>query len=259
MSDPVIGYVHSTESFGSVDGPGIRFVTFMQGCRMRCEFCHNPDTWNIGTGTPTTAKEMLSEAMKYKEFWGNKGGITVSGGEPLLQIDFLIDYFSLAKKEGIHCTLDTCAMPFTYDEPFFSKFNELMKYTDLVLFDIKHIRSDKHKKLTGWPNENILEMARYLSKIDIPVWIRHVLVPQRSDYDEYLIELDQFIKTLNNVYKVEVLPYHTMGKYKWEKLGIPYTLEGIEPPTPERVENAKKLLHTKDYTRYATVTNPKVF
>ncbi|WP_025730284.1 pyruvate formate-lyase-activating protein [Atopobacter phocae] len=250
MSESTVGYVHSTESFGSVDGPGIRFVSFLQGCRMRCEFCHNPDTWNIGGGKPFTPRELLDEALKYKEFWGDKGGVTVSGGEPLLQLDFLIEYFKLAKSEGVHTALDTCGMPFTYDEPFFSKFDELMDYTDLVLYDIKHIRSDLHRKLTGWPNENILEMGRFLSKKRVPVWVRHVLVPERSDYDEYLIELDEFVKTLDNVYKVEILPYHTMGRYKWENLGIKYTLDGIEPPTEDRVINARNLLHTSEYTRY---------
>ena len=131
------GYIHSTESFGSVDGPGIRFVTFMQGCRMRCEFCHNPDTWNIGGGHPITSQELLDQALQYRAFWGRKGGVTVSGGEPLLQIDFLIDFFKRCKKAGVHTTLDSCGMPFTYDEPFFSKFEELLEYTDLILLDIK--------------------------------------------------------------------------------------------------------------------------
>ncbi len=250
MSKKIIGYIHSTESFGSVDGPGIRFISFFQGCRMFCEFCHNPDTWKFKEGKPYTAKELLNEAMEYKEFWGDKGGITASGGEPLLQIDFLIEYFKLAKKEGINTTLDTCGMPFTYDEPFISKFDELLKYTDLILFDIKHIRNKVHKKITGWENKNILEMGRYLSEKKIPVWIRHVLVPKRSDYDEDLIELDKYIRTLDNVYKVEILPYHTMGKYKWDNLGMEYTLEGIEPPTQERIENAKKILNVDSYTRY---------
>lgn len=252
MSEPVVGYVHSTESFGSVDGPGIRFITFMQGCRMRCEFCHNPDTWNMGGGTPYTADELLKEASEYREFWGDKGGVTVSGGEPLLHIDFLIEYFKKAKAEGIHTTLDTCGQPFTYDEPFFSRFEELMKYTDLLLFDIKHIDNEKHKKLTMMSNESILEMARYLSDIKKPVWIRHVLVPERSDYDEDLMRLDEFIQTLNNVYKVEILPYHRLGEYKYAALNIPYKLKGIEPPTPDRVENAKSLLHTDRYTKHQT-------
>ena len=218
MVEKTIGYVHSIETFGSVDGPGVRFVVFMQGCRMRCEFCHNPDTWNIGGGKEYTADEILDQAERYRSYWGSEGGITVSGGEPLLQIDFLIELFQKAKKRGIHTTLDTCGKPFTRDEPFFSRFQELMKYTDLLLFDIKHIDNEEHKKLTHWGNENILDMAQYLSETGKSVWIRHVLVPERSDYDEYLIRLDAFIKTLTNVAKVEILPYHTMGKYKWENL-----------------------------------------
>ncbi|WP_213016811.1 pyruvate formate-lyase-activating protein [Desemzia sp. RIT 804] len=249
----VIGYVHSTESFGSVDGPGIRFVTFMQGCRMRCEFCHNPDTWNMGGGTPYTADELLDEALQYRDYWGKKGGVTVSGGEPLLHIDFLIEYFKKAKAEGVHTTLDTCGQPFTHDEPFFSRFEELMTYTDLLLFDIKHIDAEKHKQLTMHSNENILNMARYLSDIGKPVWIRHVLVPERSDFDEDLIRLDQFIKTLKNVVKVEILPYHKLGLYKYAALNIPYKLQGIEPPTQERIDNANRLLNIDDYKLYQFV------
>ena len=170
----------------------------------------------------------------------------------MLQLDFLIDLFRKAKAAGVNTTLDTCGKPFTREEPFFSKFQELMTVTDLLLFDIKHIDNDAHKKLTTQSNDNILEMAKYLSEINKPVWIRHVLVPFRSDYDEFLIRLDAFIKTLNNVDKVEILPYHTMGKYKWDELGLKYPLEGIEPPTQDRVKNAKELLHVDDYKGYLT-------
>lgn len=246
----VKGSIHSTESFGSVDGPGVRFIVFMQGCRMRCQFCHNPDTWNIGGGKEVTADEVLAEALKYQAYWGPKGGLTVSGGEPLLQVDFLIELFKKAKAQGINTTLDTCGKPFTREEPFFSRFEELMKYTDLLLFDVKHIDSEQHKVLTQHNNENIIEMAEYLSEIGKPVWIRHVLVPERTDYDEYLVRLDTFIKTLKNVDKVEVLPYHKMGKFKWDDLGLEYPLIGIEPPTQERVLNAQQLLHTADYKGY---------
>lgn len=254
MTAEVKGRIHSTENFGTVDGPGVRFVIFSQGCRMRCQFCHNPDTWKIGDPKASlrTADDVLAEAMRYQAYWGEKGGITVSGGEPLLQLDFLLDLFKKAKAKGIHTTLDTCGKPFTREEPFFSQFEELMNYTDLLLFDIKHIDNEAHKKLTSLGNENILEMATYLSEINKPVWIRHVLVPFRSDYDEFLIRLDQFIKTLNNVDKVEILPYHTMGKYKWDELGLDYPLKGINPPTDDRVENAKQLLHVADYQGYQT-------
>ncbi|MGC6767741.1 pyruvate formate-lyase-activating protein [Enterococcus sp. LJL51] len=253
MTEAVTGRIHSTENFGTVDGPGVRFIVFTQGCRMRCQFCHNPDTWKIGSGGKVvTTDEVLQEALKYRSYWGDKGGITVSGGEPLLQMDFLIDLFRKAKEQGINTTLDTCGKPFTREEPFFSQFQELMKYTDLILFDIKHIDNEQHKKLTSLGNENILEMAEYLSEINQPVWIRHVLVPERSDYDEYLIRLDEYIQKLNNVDKVEILPYHTMGKYKWDDLGLDYPLEGINPPTEERVANAKNLLHVTNYKGYLT-------
>ena len=238
------GYIHSTESFGSVDGPGVRFVIFVSGCPMRCQFCHNPDTWDMQAGEKKSADELLRQALRYRSYWKDGGGITVSGGEPLLQIDFLTDLFRKAKEQGIHTTIDTSGAPFTREEPFFGKFNELMKYTDLLLVDIKHIDEEQHQILTGRTNKNILDMAEYLSEIGKPVWIRHVLVPERSDYDEYLEGLNRFIKTLNNVEKVEILPYHTLGEYKWKELGYDYPLAGIEPPTKARVENANRILGT---------------
>lgn len=239
------GYVHSLESFGSVDGPGVRYVIFLAGCAMRCQFCHNPDTWNMQTGTLYTADELLEKAMRYRSYWGENGGITVSGGEPLLQIDFLIELFRKAKEQGIHTTLDTSGNPFTREEPFFGKFQELMQYTDLFLLDIKQIDDEQHKILTGCTNQNILDLARYLSDKKKPVWIRHVLVPQRSDKDEDLDRLRAFLDTLQNVERVEVLPYHTLGVYKWKELGLSYPLEGIDPPTKERIENAKEKLRTR--------------
>lgn len=252
MTEPITGRIHSTENFGTVDGPGVRFIIFTQGCRMRCEFCHNPDTWEIGKGREVTADEMIEEALKYRSYWGEKGGITVSGGEPLLQIPFITELFKKAKALGIHTTIDSCGKPFTREEPFISEFEELLEYTDLILFDIKHIDAEGHKRLTQMSNDNILEMAQYLSDKGQPVWIRHVLVPERTDYDDFLIRLDAFVKTLKNVDKFEVLPYHTMGKFKWDELGIKYPLEGINPPEKDRVENAKKLLHVDDYKGYET-------
>lgn len=238
------GFIHSTESFGSVDGPGVRFVIFVAGCPMRCQFCHNPDTWNMQVGEQKSADELLAQALRYRSYWKDGGGITVSGGEPLLQMDFMIELFQKAKEKGINTTIDTSGAPFTREEPFFGKFKELMKYTDLLLMDIKHIDDEQHKLLTGHTNKNILDMARYLSEIGKPVWIRHVLVPERSDKDEYLKELYKFIKTLDNVEKVEILPYHTFGEYKWKELGYDYPLAGIEPPTKERIKNANEILHT---------------
>ena len=201
------------------------------------------------TGTEYTADELLEKACRYRSYWGSKGGITVSGGEPLLQIDFLLELFQKAQERGINTTLDTCGNPFTREEPFFSKLEELMKYTDMLMLDIKHIDDEQHKILTGHSNKNILEFARYLSDIKKPIWIRHVLVPERSDYDEYLERLHDFIETLDNVEKVEVLPYHTLGEYKWKELGYDYPLAGIDPPTKERVENANRILETAKYLK----------
>lgn len=239
------GRIHSTESFGSVDGPGIRFVIFVQGCALRCKYCHNPDTWDTAGGELKSADELLDTAERYRSYWGSEGGITVSGGEPLLQIDFLLELFRKAKKRGIHTCIDTAGQPFTREEPFFSKFKELCDYTDLFIVDIKHIDESAHIKLTGRRNNNILDMFRYLSEIDQPIWVRHVLVPTLTDDDEYLKRTGEFIDTLSNVKRVEVLPYHSFGVYKWEKLSIPYSLDGIEPPSKARVENAKNILGCK--------------
>lgn len=240
------GYIHSTESFGSVDGPGIRFIIFLQGCDMRCRYCHNPDTWAHGAVannvTEMTVDEILTKAERYRSYWRQNGGITVSGGEPLLQIDFLIELFEEAHKRGITTCLDTCAQPFRKDGEFFENFERLMAVTDTVLLDIKHIISEEHKALTGHRNENILECAKYLSDINKPVWIRHVLVPGITDRVEHLKELRSFLDTLTNVVKIEILPYHSMAEFKYEQLGIEYTLKGVLPPSKESVEEARRIL-----------------
>ena len=236
------GYIHSTESFGAVDGPGIRFIIFTAGCPMRCKYCHNPDTWDMTKGEELSADELIKLALRYKPYWHNGGGITVSGGEPLMQIDFLIELFKKAKESGVHTTIDTSGQPFKTEGEFFEKFEELMQYTDLVMLDIKHIDDVEHKELTTHTNQNILALAKYLDKIKKPVWIRHVLVPTVTDNDEYLKKLSEFISGLSNVEKVEVLPYHTLGIHKWEELGYEYKLSGIDSPTPERVANAKEIL-----------------
>ena len=239
---PRKAYVHSIESFGSVDGPGIRFIIFLSGCKMRCRYCHNPDTWTMKSDDMRSADELLQQALRFRTYWGKEGGITVSGGEALLQIDFMLELFEKAKALGINTCLDTAAQPFTREEPFFSKFTKLMSLTDLVLLDLKHIDNQEHKKLTGWENNNVLDCARYLSQIQTPVWIRHVLVPNITDNDTYLHDLRDFIKTLHNVKRIEVLPYHSMGANKWQKLGLNYTLDHVDSPTRERVENAEKIL-----------------
>lgn len=236
------GFIHSLESFGSVDGPGVRYVIFFAGCPMRCQFCHNPDTWTNAHAKEYSAEELINTALRYRMYWGKEGGITVSGGEPLAQIDFLTEVFALAKEKGIHTTLDTSGQPFSFQPEFQEKWKKLMAVTDLVMLDIKHIDDEQHKILTGHTNKNILEMAMELSRIGKPMWIRHVLVPERSDKDEYLIRLAEFIGKLKTVERVEVLPYHTMGIFKWEQLGIDYPLKGISPPAKERVENAERIL-----------------
>ncbi|MEE0950278.1 MAG: pyruvate formate-lyase-activating protein [Streptococcus equinus] len=248
----VTGMVHSTESFGSVDGPGIRFVIFMQGCKMRCQYCHNPDTWALESNKSRvrTVDDVLAEALRYKHFWGENGGITVSGGEAMLQIDFVTALFIKAKELGIHCTLDTCGFTFRDTPEYHEIVDKLLAVTDLVLLDLKEINPKQHIVVTRQPNTNILAFARYLSDKKIPVWIRHVLVPGLTDFDEDLIELGKFVETLENVDKFEILPYHTLGEFKWHELGIPYSLEGVKPPTKERVQNAKELMHTESYTEY---------
>lgn len=236
------GRIHSIESFGSVDGPGTRFIIFVQGCNMRCLYCHNVDTWDCHKGQLRSTDDLLDQAERYRPYWGPEGGITVSGGETLLQIDFLLELFQKAKARGIHTCIDTAGQPFTRKEPFFSKFRQLMEVTDILLLDVKHIDLEAHKKLTGWGNENILDLFRYLSDIHKPIWVRQVLVPGYTDDPASLQRTREFLDTLTNVQRVEVLPYHNMGLYKWEELGIPNQLKDVEPPTEEQVDAARKIL-----------------
>lgn len=241
MAD-IVGHIHSIESFGAADGPGIRYIVFLKGCRMRCQYCHNPDTWAKEGGTVETPEAVLKKALRYKNYWKNNGGITVSGGEALLQIDFVTELFRLAKEKGIHTCLDTSGNPFTRQEPFFSKFNELLRYTDLFLLDIKHMDPEAHKKLTGQPNENILDLARYLSDQGKHMWIRQVLVPGITDDPDELTSLKRFVGELQTVDRVELLPYHTLGVFKWKELGLDYALEGVSPPTEEELKKAKLII-----------------
>ena len=191
-----MGKVFQLESFGSVDGPGVRFIIFFAGCPLRCKYCHNPDSWNLADGKDYTAEELLKEAESCKSYWGSKGGITVSGGEPLFQLDFLLELFEKAKQRGINTCIDTSGAPFTREGEWFEKFKRLMDVTDTVLMDIKHIDEEEHVKLTGKSGKNIREMFAYLDEIKKPIWIRHVLVPGITDNDEYLEKTRDFIRTL---------------------------------------------------------------
>ena len=238
------GFIHSTESFGTVDGPGVRFVVFLQGCPMRCKYCHNPDTWKMNAGSVRSAQSLIAEYERNAAFY-SKGGITVTGGEALMQIDFLLELFSLAKARNIHTCLDTSGI--TYhpgDSGYNRKLDDLMAVTDLVMLDIKHIDPQGHKDLTGHDNGGILAFARYLEQKKIPVWIRHVVVPGITDDEGQLTRLGAFIGTLSNVKALDVLPYHIMGITKYEQLDIPYPLEGIPPATRDQAARAKKIILT---------------
>ncbi len=244
------GYIHQLESFGSVDGPGVRFIIFFSGCPYRCLYCHNPDTWDMTKGKLYSTDELIKEALSCSEYWGKKGGITVSGGEPLSQIDFLIELFTKAKEKGINTCIDTSGAPFKKDGEWFEKFKVLMQVTDILLVDIKHINEEEHIKLTGQTGNNVKEMFYYLDEIKKPIWIRHVLVPGITDNDEYLMQTRDFIKTLSNVERVEVLPYHGLAITKYKDLGIDYVLKDTESPSKERVENAKRILECDSYTKW---------
>ncbi len=236
------GFIHSKESFGTVDGPGIRYVLFMQGCPMRCLYCHNPDTWKTGEGTEITAEEVVEEIKSNKGFY-SKGGITVSGGEPLLQIKFLTELFRKCKEEEIHTCIDTSGITYNAeDKENIEKLDELLQYTDLVMLDIKHIDSEKHMTLTGHNNKNILAFAKHLERKNIPLWVRHVVVEGYTDKKEDLIKLGEFIGKLRNLKGLDVLPYHTMGVNKYKELGIPYKLEGLEALSKAEAVKAKEYI-----------------
>ena len=236
------GRVHSFESFGTVDGPGIRFVIFFQGCPLRCQYCHNPDTWANG-GKEYTADEIIAQALRYKNYFGDKGGVTATGGEPLIQIDFITELFAKLKAKGIHTCIDTSGITFNpSSKESVEKHEKLLAVTDLIMLDIKHIDDDACQKLTGKSNANTLAFAKFISDNGKPMWIRQVLVPNVTDDEESLRRTRAFIDTLKTVEKVEVLPYHTLGEVKYEKLGIDYPLKGVETPAKERVLYAKRIL-----------------
>ncbi len=236
------GYIHSIESLGTVDGPGIRFVIFFQGCNLRCQYCHNPDTWKQKCSKQMDVDEILEEYEKVKEFI--TGGITITGGEPLLQLDFLLALLAEAKRRGIHTCVDTSgSLPYTLTvsdkEP---RLIELLSFVDLFLFDIKHMDNDVHKSFVGTSNTKIVEFLTFLSNHKAPVWIRHVLVPGITDSDAHLYGLGSFLGTLNNVEGVEVLPYHTMGTDKYAELGMVYPLEGTREATSDEAQRARHII-----------------
>ena len=238
----MVGRIHSFESFGTVDGPGIRFVIFMQGCPLRCKFCHNPDTWLYDGGTEHSTDTIVSKILKYKNYLSG-GGVTVSGGEPLVQIDFIIELFEKLKMLKIHTCLDTSGILFNKENPeIVKKFDRLIKSTDLILLDIKHIDNDSHINLTSLSNKNVLDFANYLCENNIPTWIRYVLVPTVNSSEETLNKTINFIKTLKNVQKIEVLPYHNMAIKKYKELKIEYPFKDIPLPTDEEIALAKKIL-----------------
>lgn len=239
------GLIHSFESFGTVDGPGIRFVIFLKGCPLRCKYCHNPDTWTQENAKVYESKDVVNMVLKYKNYFANGGGVTVTGGEPLLQIDFVIELFKQLKKEGLHTCCDTSGILFNRNPETIEKYQELIKVCDLFLLDIKHIDDVEHKKLTGKGNKNILDFATFLEENGKHMWIRHVLVPGITAKEEYLHRLHDYLKNFTMVDKIEVLPYHTMGIAKYKNLGIPYPLEGVDSPTKEQVLKAKEILEVK--------------
>lgn len=239
------GFIHSIESCGTVDGPGIRFVIFMQGCPLRCQYCHNPDTWKINEGKEIEIENLMKQIKKvapYMQFSG--GGVTLSGGEPTLQKEFVIELLKRCREEGIHTAIDTSGFVKLEDA------KEILKYTDLVLLDIKHISVDKHKSITGVSNELTLQLAKYLDTEKIPFWIRYVLIPGLTDSQEDLIKLKEFIDTIPTVKKVEILPYHNLGEYKWKELGLDYPLVNTKPPTKEQIEEAENILNNEKIMCY---------
>lgn len=235
------GNIHSFESLGTVDGPGVRFVVFLQGCPMRCKYCHNPDTWNFALGKKYTAEEIINRLIRNKEFY-ETGGITATGGEPMCQLDFLTELFTLAKNKGIHTCLDTSGIMF--DKHSRDKIDALLEVCDLVMLDIKHMDENEHIKLTGMPNKAVLDFARYLNEKQKKMRIRFVLVPTVTDSEAHLKSIGEFLKDFTNLEKIEVLPYHTLGKVKYESLGIKYQFEDIPEATSDMTKNALKIIQS---------------
>lgn len=233
------GRIHSFESCGTVDGPGIRFITFFQGCLMRCLYCHNRDTWDTHGGKEITVEALMKDVLSYRHFMNaSGGGVTASGGEAMLQAEFVRDWFRACKAEGIHTCLDTNGFVRRYDPVI----DELLDVTDLVMLDLKQINNDIHQTLAGVSNQRTLEFAHYLQKKGKRTWIRYVVVPGYSDDDASAHQLGEFTQPMANVEKIELLPYHELGKHKWIAMGEEYKLAGVKPPTKEVMERIKAIL-----------------
>ena len=239
-----LGRICSVESFGSVDGPGLRYIVFLAGCRLRCLYCHNPETWGAAGAEEKSAEAVLAAALRFRPYWKGGGGITVSGGEPLVQADFVAGLFRLAKEAGVSTCLDTAGEPFSRTDDAVLR---AVAASDRVLLDIKHIDPEKHEALTGRRNENILDFARYLAEEKKPVWLRHVLVPGLTDDALSLNRLARFVRSLGNVERFEVLPYHAMARAKYGKLHIPYPLPETREPRTDDIRRAEEILGVADY------------
>ena len=238
----MLGYIHSFESFGTVDGPGVRFVVFFQGCPMRCMYCHNPDTWSTNIGVRYSSEEIIEKITRNAPFY-TTGGLTATGGEPMLQLDFLTELFTLANRNNINTCLDTSGVIFDPDNAeLVKKTDMLLNVTDLVMLDIKHIDDEEHKKLTSRTNKNILAFAKYLNEKGVKMRVRHVIVPGVTDKREELSALGAFLKSFTNIEKIETLPYHTLGKAKYEKLGIEYPLGNTPQLSEKDAEKALKII-----------------
>ena len=236
LLSPMVGRIHSLESFGTVDGPGIRFIAFLQGCPMRCQYCHNPDTWDPQRKCQyeLTPEELLDEVKRYKNFI-KTGGVTCTGGEPLMQAPFVEAFFRLCRETGFHTALDTSGVVFT------DAAKRAVQETDLVMLDVKTTDDSLHPLLTGVPRKNNAAFMDYLQEIGKTTWVRHVIVPGVNDDDEHLQQVADYVKQYSVVERVELLPYHIMGTYKYEELGIKYPLEGVAPLSQERLQRAREI------------------
>ncbi len=237
------GFVHSVESLGLVDGPGIRSVVFLQGCRLRCLYCHNPDTWELGrNGTETESDELVKKLLRFRDYYGENGGVTLSGGEPLLQPDFAYEVFKGLKNYNVHTCLDTSGVGDTSDPQYAEKIKRLLSVTDLVLLDVKHTENDGYKKITGRSIADFNMFLRLLQDTDVSSWIRQVIVPTITDSEDYILGLKKYLSSIKNIEKVELLPYHTLGIHKYEKLNIPYPLKDVPPFNKENIKILENII-----------------